>query len=148
MVVKRRNAALLAALLAALGAGAAQAQARVGIVERRAERRATACAVLTACVFGAVEDSVGRPLGGAYVSLAGTPASAFADNGGRFALGSRPGRYQLFVRAVGYAAFRDSIDVTADAGLFLRIRLVVAPPAPPAPPAAADTAPKGRLTKP
>lgn len=96
-----------------------------GLFERRIERRTNSCAIRTACVYGTVVDSSGVAVGGAWVSIGGTPAAAFADNGGRFALGVAPGLYRISVRAVGYSTASDSVRLTEDSTVHLRVRLGV-----------------------
>ena len=64
-----------------------------------------------------------RPLPGVLVAIEGSPLSVETDAEGRFRVGVLPGQYVLAVSLVGYALWRQPIDVAADDTAPLTIRL-------------------------
>jgi iron complex outermembrane receptor protein len=67
-------------------------------------------------VTGRVTNELGEPLQGATVSVSGTTRAAITRDDGTYRLVLAPGRYELRVRLVGFAAGRDSIVVGAGTG--------------------------------
>ena len=73
---------------------------------------------------GSVRDSAGSALSGARVALVGDSAFANADERGEFALGAIPsGTRELEVRRVGFAPFREAVDITSGAPTAIAITL-------------------------
>lgn len=67
----------------------------------------------TGTIAGKVKDTAGEPIQGATVSIAGTQSGAITASGGTYRIVMRPGRYELNVRLLGYAAVKDSVTVAA-----------------------------------
>jgi hypothetical protein len=73
---------------------------------------------------GSVRDSAGLALSGARVALVGDSAFTTTDERGEFTLGSLPsGTHELEGRRVGYAPFREVVDITSGAPTAISITL-------------------------
>ena len=66
----------------------------------------------TGTITGKVKDAAGGPIQGATVSITGTQSGAITVGAGTYRIALRPGRYELRVRLLGYAAAKDSVTVT------------------------------------
>ena len=66
----------------------------------------------TGTITGKVKDAAGAPIQGATVSITGTQSGAITVGAGTYRIALRPGRYELRVRLLGYAAAKDSVTVT------------------------------------
>ncbi|MBI3504202.1 MAG: TonB-dependent receptor [Proteobacteria bacterium] len=67
----------------------------------------------TGTIAGKVKDAAGEPIQGATVSVAGTQSGAITSAAGTYRIALRPGRYEMRVRLLGYAAAKDSVTVTS-----------------------------------
>lgn len=75
-------------------------------------------------VRGVVVDSLGRPLAGARVGLAGRPDAVATDSTGRFELtGQRPGTQALVVRKLGYSPAELILNLTSREPREVTVRL-------------------------
>ena len=63
----------------------------------------------TGTITGKVKDAAGAPIQGATVSITGTQSGAITVGAGTYRIALRPGRYELRVRLLGYAAAKDSV---------------------------------------
>jgi len=66
-------------------------------------------------VSGIVSDDRGTPIGGATISVQGTPLQTISDDGGRFVLHNVPSRAILLFSAIGYA--RQALPIPSDGRL-------------------------------
>ena len=64
-------------------------------------------------VSGKIKDPAGEGIPGATVSISNTQSGAISGTNGAYRISLRPGRYEIRVRLLGYAAAKDSLTVTA-----------------------------------
>lgn len=69
--------------------------------------------VPTGTVSGKVKDAAGEGIPGATVAISNTQSGAISGSTGSYRVALRPGRYEIRVRLLGYAAVKDSVTITA-----------------------------------
>jgi hypothetical protein len=76
----------------------------------------------TGTISGTVLNNDLRPLHGATVTVKPGRGGAYADSTGAFTIESlQAGHYQLLIRRIGYGAASDSVQLSTESGIVLRV---------------------------